>query len=324
MPRSSRQPVSAASIFKQHPKVVIKSKANPILHPYRVQKPVHGRLESSSPPGKTGKNGWRRQDELHPLAAAFNDTTRAYRQTLLNNTTKKLDDTFSHLLNQLHDFNITTSSSPPRASDPNASPQKLTIADKAERTAQKLFMPIGSYEVTVARNDLDGTEYRTKQTIEDGLADFQVRHKNRMGEIRDLEKKWELVVGEIWKVGISCLGEDAMSAVLLTQSVSPPPSPIQAERHTLMLANLDLNPVRKKVKFEEPAAKLPRFLSAASRYPVIPIPEQVSKKDIKAFKEKINDFSTEHIDALTKVKKDGDQWWEKKQAQMIVALQNED
>ncbi|KAJ4357784.1 uncharacterized protein N0V89_002360 [Didymosphaeria variabile] len=324
MPPSSKQTVSAASIFKQHPKVVIKSKATPILHASKVQKPVRAKPGSSSSPRKAGKNGWRRQDELHPLAAAFNDTTRAYRQALRDNTTKKLDDTFSHLLNQLHDFNITTSSSPPRASDPNASPQRITIADKADRTAQKLFMPIGLYEVMVARNDLNGTEYRTKQTVEDGLADFRVRHKNRMGEIRDLEKKWETVVGEVWKVGISCLGEDAMSALLLTQSTSPSPPPAQVERHSLMLADIDSKPVRKKVKFEEPAAKLPRFLSAASRYLVIPVSEQVSKTDVKTLKEKVNEFGTEDIDALAKVKKDGDKWWEKKQAQMIVALQKED
>jgi hypothetical protein len=208
-------------------------------------------------------------------------------------------------------------------SDPNGSLQKLTIAEKADRTAQKIFTPIGSYELTVARTDSNGEEYQTKQTLEDGLADFRVRHGDRFKEIRKLQMKWETVVGEIWKVGINCLGEDAMSALLVTQPAPPSPS-AQVERHNLMLADLDPRPARKKVKFEEPAPKLPKFLATASRYRDLPIPEQVSKGDVKTLKDTINDLGTEQIDALVKVKKDGEIWWEKKQAQMVIALQKED
>jgi hypothetical protein len=177
--------------------------------------------------------------------------------------------------------------------------------------------------LTVARTDSNGEEYQTKQTLEDGLADFRVRHGDRFKEIRKLQMKWETVVGEIWKVGINCLGEDAMSALLVTQPAPPSPS-AQVERHNLMLADLDPRPARKKVKFEEPAPKLPKFLATASRYRDLPIPEQVSKGDVKTLKDTINDLGTEQIDALVKVKKDGEIWWEKKQAQMVIALQKED
>ncbi|KAF2441717.1 hypothetical protein P171DRAFT_488160 [Karstenula rhodostoma CBS 690.94] len=324
MPPPSKGPVSTASIFKQHPKFVKKSVDTPILPASKMKKSTRAKQGSSSSPEEVGKNDCTKQDESHPLAAAFNDTTRAYRQTLFEDTTKKLDNTLFHLLDQLNDFNFTTSSSPPRASDPNGSPQKITRVDKAKRTTEKLFTSIGSYEVLAARDGLDGEEYRTKQTLEDGLAKFQARHEERIEEIRKLEMKWETVVGEIWKVGINCLGEDAMSALLLTRPTPPPSPPAKTERHSLMLADLDPKPVRKKVKFEEPAPKLPKFLSTASRYPVLPIPEQVSKDNVKMLKGKLNDFGTEHIDALAKVKKDGETWWKKKQAQMMIALQKEE
>ncbi|OAG07687.1 uncharacterized protein CC84DRAFT_1144413 [Paraphaeosphaeria sporulosa] len=323
-PPSSKRPVSAASIFKQQQSKAVKnSVVTPVLHTSAMKKWTQAKRGSSSSPEKMGSNDGRKQDDLHPLAAAFNDTARAYRQTLLESTTRKLDDTLSHLLDQLNDFNITTSSSPPQASDPNDSPQRLTIADRADRTAKKLFTPLGQYELTVARNDPNGEEYRVVQKLEDGLVDYQARHEHRIEEIRKLEVKWETVVGEIWKVGINCLGEDAMSALLLIKPAPPPSPPAKAERYSLMLADLDPRPVRKKVKFEESAPKLPRFLTSASRYADLPIPKQISKDDIKMLTEKVNDFGTEQIEALTKVKKDGEIWWEKKQAQMMIALQED-
>ncbi|KAF9738816.1 hypothetical protein PMIN06_004532 [Paraphaeosphaeria minitans] len=322
-PPLSKLPWSAASIFvHQHSKAVKKAVATPVLYASAMKRSMRTKRVSSNSPEKMGNNDCRKQDDSHPLAAAFNDTTRAYRQTLLEHTTRRLDNTLSHLLDQLNDFNTTTSSSSP--SDPNVSPQKLTIADKNERTAMKLFTPLGQYELTVARDDSNGEEYRVMQILEDGLANYQARHEHRREEIRKLESKWEAVVGEIWKVGVDCLGEDAMSALLLTKPAPPPSPPVKAERHGLLLADLDPRPVRKKVKFEEPAPKLPKFVSTSSRLPDLPIPQQVSKEDVKMLKVKVNDFGNEQIDALAKVKKDGEVWWEKKQAQMMIALQKED
>lgn len=176
----------------------------------------------------------------------------------------------------------------------------------------------------MARDDLNGEEYRIEQKLKDGLADFQGRHEERLGEIRKLEVKWETVVGEIWKVGVNCLGEDAMSTLLLTQPAPPPSPPAKAERYSLMLADLDPKPARKKVKFEEAPLKLPKFLSTPSRCPDLPFPEQISREDIKVLEEKVDDFGTEQIESLAKVKKDGEMWWEKKQAQMLIALRKED
>jgi hypothetical protein len=68
----SKRPVSAASIFKQPPKRVKKTVATPILHASTMKKPTHAKPGLSSSPGKTGKRGGRKQDDLHPLAAAFN------------------------------------------------------------------------------------------------------------------------------------------------------------------------------------------------------------------------------------------------------------
>jgi hypothetical protein len=170
---------------------------------------------------------------------------------------------------------------------------------------------------------MDGKEYQTKQTLGDGLTDFRARHEDRFKEIQKLAMKWETVVGEIWKVGINCLGEDAMFALLVTQP-APPSPPAQIERYSLTLADIDPRPSHKKVKFEEPTLKLPKFLATASMYPDLAIPRKVSDGDVKTLKGKVDDLGTEQIDALAKVKKDGEIWWEKKQAQMVIALQKED
>lgn len=252
------------------------------------------------------------------------DTTRAYRQTLLDITTKQLDGTFFHLLGRLNDINITTPSSPPRASDDEGLPKKLTIADKAERTAEKLFRPLGKTEVPVARERDHGGTFHEEQMLMDALSQYEARHAQLTEEIRKLEATWETIVGEIWKVGVKCLGEDTMFALLLTKPAPPPPPPVKAERHSMMLAELDIKPARKKVKFEEPALILPEFLSFAPRFPELPVPEQMSKDEVKMLQGKVNNLGTEQIEALAKVIKDGEKWWEKKQAQMMMALQTED
>lgn len=71
-PPPSKRPVSAANIFKQRPKFGKKSLATPVLHVSTMKRPTRSKLGSSSSPGKVGENSSKKQDESHPLAAAFN------------------------------------------------------------------------------------------------------------------------------------------------------------------------------------------------------------------------------------------------------------
>jgi hypothetical protein len=72
MPPPSKRPVSAASIFKQPPKLVEKTVATRIPHASMMKKPTLAKPGSDSSPEKAGKSDGRKQDELHPLAEAFN------------------------------------------------------------------------------------------------------------------------------------------------------------------------------------------------------------------------------------------------------------
>ncbi|KAF1976113.1 hypothetical protein BU23DRAFT_61015 [Bimuria novae-zelandiae CBS 107.79] len=314
VPPPSKQPISAAGIFKQNPKSAKRKVAPASLHRSAVKKPTMPGLSSS--PRKVERNGLLKQDEVHPLAAAFNDTTQAYRNTLYESTTKRLDDTLCHLVSQLQDYNLTTTSSPPRTSDPTGSPQKITLAEKVDRIAEKLFRRLGSYRVTGAA---DGS--RTEQLFDDRLAEFETRHEVRVKELRTLETKWESAVSEIWKIGINYLGEDATHALLLLPSI--PSSPPQHETDSLDLEDLEPRPARKKVKFQEPIPELPKFLSSPSNYPDLPVPMEISKEDIKKLESKVDVLGDPHIEELINIKKQFEKKWQKKVQLAMNALKED-
>ena len=71
-PPPSKQPVSTAGIFKQRPKITKKLVTPAILRQSRMKKRVRAKPGSSSRPSKLAKRSSRKQQDLHPLAAAFN------------------------------------------------------------------------------------------------------------------------------------------------------------------------------------------------------------------------------------------------------------
>lgn len=119
------------------------------------------------------------------------------------------------------------------------------------------------------------------------------------------------------------MGEDAMSALLLKQPVCRPPAPAQVEKQNLILPDIKPKPARKKVKFEEPVPALPKFLLAPSVYPDLAVPVRISVADVKTLKDQVNVFGIEHIESIVKIKKDGQEWWERKQEQMMRVLKED-
>ncbi|KAJ4294474.1 hypothetical protein N0V90_008165 [Kalmusia sp. IMI 367209] len=258
----------------------------------------------------------------------FNAATRAYRRTLHEKATAKLDNTLSHLLTQLRDCNTTTASSSARTHDPNGSPTKLTIPDKFDRTTAKLFRSIGSYRMTKMEKDSHGKLYQNHQTLEDALLAFSNQYRKGVKEIDRLEKQWEKTVGEIWKVGVDCMGEDAMSALFLTQAPSSTSATAPVKEDFSMLFDLGPKLARKRVTFHMPQAEPPAFLYATSTYiEALTIPEQVSKQDVNLLEHTIDSLGGAQIEDLRQIDEAHKNWWNKKSNQIANFLregENED
>lgn len=211
----------------------------------------------------------------------------------------------------MYHFNTTTLSSPSRTSGSTGSPQIVTLAEKVDRTTEKLFRRIGSYNVTTTRK-VHGEEHHIEKTLDDGLEEFAIKHKVLFEEICQLEKKWETVVGEICKVGLNYLGEDVMNALLVTPLGAPSPPPAETERDNLILYELDPRSTHKKVKFQDPEQERPRFFNTSSMYKDIPKPVQVSKQDVETLEDSIAILGDPQLKELVKMEEKSSAMWAKK------------
>ena len=157
------------------------------------------------------------------------------------------------------------------------------------------------------------------------LRDFEKKHEACLKEIQILQNKWEIAVGEIWKVGVKCLGEKVMSTLLLRKPPSLSLSPLQNVSDTLTIEELEPKPARKKVKFQrpQPKAELPEFLYRKSVCSDLPSPEQVSTKDIKKLEGMVDVCGTTQVKALVKIEKESKQSWVKKMQGVLDSLEDE-
>ena len=171
----------------------------------------------------------------------------------------------------------------------------------------------------------------------------------RTDEIVQLQREWEVVVGEIWKLGVSCLGEDPMEKLLCTNTANgsglPSSSPSKAES-TLFVPEQGTSPVppprktqpsnKKHVTFETPnvrdkynAASLSRFphflCQQPSRHGTLPFPIvcPVAEQDMKTIELQVKQLGIAEIDELRKIDQEYQAYWRKKTAQLVGALKDD-
>lgn len=207
----------------------------------------------------------------------------------------------------MHDFNPTTASTPCHTSDLNGSPEEPA-----------LFRRVGSYNVSIEQG-----EERDEKTLEEILSAFAAEHKTCFEEMNDLEKQWEKLVGEIWEVGVSCLGKDMMLPLL---SQSSPLSSLPAHKkgdNSALDDSTKSGPVRKKVKFQEPEPEIPRFLSTSTHHAKMPLLEPISDEDVKNLEDKIDALGVHQVEEFVRVEKESKQSYFKKLREVLDLLKDE-
>jgi hypothetical protein len=207
----------------------------------------------------------------------------------------------------MHDFDATTASTPCHTTDLTGSPEEPA-----------LFRRVGSYNVSIEQG-----EERDEKTLEEILSTFAVEHKTRFEEMNDLEKQWEKLIGEIWEVGVSCLGQDMMLPLLSPSSPLSSLPALKKGENSALDDSTKSGPVRKKVKFQEPEPELPRFLSTSTHHAKMPLLEPISDEDVKNLEDKIDALGVHQVEEFVRVDEESKQSYFKKLREVLDLLKDE-
>ncbi|CAI6338189.1 unnamed protein product [Periconia digitata] len=309
--------VSASAVFKRPTNAQRVRKRDE-----RAQSP-----KISSSPSKKSRSASRKKQAPHPLAEAFEDATSEYRDTLLSMGIAALDKYHASLVAALHEVNLEQLSSP-TAQDPNASPIRLTLAAKYERSQHKLLNRVGEYHIRRRITNETGETEAVDVSIEEMLAGFQDRYLAEVERLSALQTKWETVVGEIWKTGVNYFGEDVMQELFvdgdLSNASSPAPDDQMPGNHLDDADSLfvpERSPQaktasKKRVTFQEPPIELPEFLTSASRFKGLPRPTELPHTEIKALEQVVGELGKEHVAEMKGIDKEYQRFWEKKLGNM--------
>lgn len=260
------------------------------------------------------------------------ETTDDYRRHLYKTTTMKINTTLQTLLHNLYENNLQTiSSDAPGSQD---EPLRLTIPAKLQREAQKIYVPISAYKIQLTRTNTDGERTSIENTLHTRMQDFEEHLEEEKAEIEKLRKSWDIIVGEIWKVGVQCLGTETMEVLLFTSSnrtMREAETSLARAESTLFVPEHDDSPAprkKKRVTFEEPhnEDELPTtkdtsldFLYQPTRLRLKPgdsapvFPEH----DVKTLELRVKELGKKDIAEYRKVETDYHAHWQKKKVQLL-------
>ncbi|KAF1922069.1 hypothetical protein BDU57DRAFT_554043 [Ampelomyces quisqualis] len=344
-PGKDKKLVSVAAIFNRQPELSKDFLQQAQLAP-KVQKLTQKNaleelqsfqsIPSSHSPQQTAYKVSKRKSEMHPLAVEYMETSDDYRRHLYKSTTLKINTTLERLLGTLYESSLHAMSSD--VADGTASPVRLTMPAKFEHEALKLYQSISAYKVGLTRTDSDGTQTQLMSTLDVRMMDYTEHVAKQKAEVEKLKRDWETTVGEIWKVGVQCLGEDAMKSMLFTQkdATELSSSPVQAES-ALFVPEQGTSPpprtahIKKRVTFEKSVAdeglsvllkKTIDFLNQPTRLRLAPVPTMpaLPKQQLDTLEAKIQELGRKEFDEYKKAKKDYKVYWQKKNERLAQVL----
>jgi hypothetical protein len=172
-------------------------------------------------------------------------------------------------------------------------------------------------------------------TIHERLLNFDEQIRTQTKEIKKLQVQWEAIVREIFKLGVTCLGEDTMTALLLPTPATHPPqdapssSPSDPDSEpTLFVPEKSTTEKgkgkKKKVSFEpiSPAVTLPKFLYQPSmfREQIAPDTPRLSGTKVTELQADVAQLGNAQVRELREIEREYTAWWKKKTAQIASAL----
>lgn len=145
-------------------------------------------------------------------------------------------------------------------------------------------------------------------------------------QVTELQRQWEGVVAEIFQLGVACLGESDITALLSTAEVEANASSPASKVESTVFVPEHGSSVgkgkgkRKRVSFADPdmMSLFPEFLLYRSRNQRTPVPAtpELPLDDVQQHKADIAGLGKQHIADLQRLQKEHKAWWERKQAQL--------
>lgn len=323
---------------------------------------VKAQFISPSPP-KAGGRVTRNRPSMHPLAVAYRgktkwlpcavlrlmnrcvDTSDNYRRHLYKSATLKIQQTLDALLNTLYERSLQNIPSESINQDPQALPLRLSASAKYEQMAQKLYQPLSQYRLGLHRINTQGERERFQKTLDIRMVHYKEYLSKQVHEITQLQKEWEVVVGEIWKLGVHCLGKAVMEDLLFTNrgaigaclpsrdtdtestlfvpevGTSPPPHKIRTSNKCVTFEASDVH----ETDYITPISEFPEFIYQPLRYCNKPFPSvpAVEEAEISEIEIQINELGQLQLEELRKIERDYQAYWKKKTAQLATALKDD-
>ncbi|EOA92345.1 uncharacterized protein SETTUDRAFT_85304 [Exserohilum turcica Et28A] len=283
------------------------------------------------------------------------DATENYRRHLYKTASLKINAGLKSLLNTLYESTLQTIL--PDNNEPNtsASPLKLSAPAKYERLALQLHQPISQYTLRLRRTNSQGQDVRFEQTLEIRMQHYEELIAAQTAKLAKLQKEWEVVVGEIWKLGVECLGENAVERLLFTEQrhngpillLSSSPSKTTDAGSTLFVPEYGTSPpktkmrhTKKRVTFVEEKqdasdardkygasaiTSFPSFLYQPSRYSndALRAAGGVSEQQMHKLNQTIEGLGQKEMKDFRSIEKEHRAFWKKKTAQLASALREE-
>jgi hypothetical protein len=149
-------------------------------------------------------------------------------------------------------------------------------------------------------------------------------------QIKDLQRQWEGIVAEIFQLGITCLGENDMAALLSTAGGDTDASSPTSKAESTLFVPEHGSPARKargkrkRVSFAGPDMKglFPEFLfytSDRQKKPIPAVPE-VPRDEIRQLDKEVSGLGKQHIVEVQRLEKEYQDWWTRKQTQLARTM----
>jgi hypothetical protein len=257
----------------------------------------------------------------------YTEASKEYRLKIYNDAVGRIDEDLNALLEKLYEGTLETICSADKT-DPKALPSKLSATAKSEQLTQNLYFPIPEYVVRCRSTYSNGEEVSAKVSIDQRFKHFDEQIHRQTDEIKKLQSQWEVIVSEIFKLGVACLGEHAMTAMLLPKQAPPiqdqPSSPSEPESESVLFVREKNKGKKKQVTFEPPAnaVALPSFLyqPSNSRKRTAPESPHLSTKNVETLQAEVSQLGNSHVDEFREVEREYAAWWKKKTKQIASAL----
>jgi hypothetical protein len=193
------------------------------------------------------------------------------------------------------------------------------------------------------------------QTLETRMLHYDELIAKETKKLGTLQKEWESVVSEIWKLGAKCLGDEAMAEMLFTEQglyektlpLSSSPFKATDAEDTLFIPENDsfsprYKPLvgKRRVTFLEeeeeapgvcgkydatPTDQFPDFIHQPSsdRNGTLPLIPDLSEGETKELEKMVTELGKQEMGDFCKIEEDHEAYWKKKTAQLANALKSD-